>query len=99
MLIVATLAMQEFMRRFLMNAFDARTAIIAGYNSSSLELARRLKKNPGMRLEVAGFFDDRSTDRLGIESDAELIGPLADLGPTSKSIAPTSSSSPCPSAT
>jgi putative colanic acid biosysnthesis UDP-glucose lipid carrier transferase len=79
-LIVATLAMQEFMRRFLMNAFEARTAIIAGYNSSSLELARRLKKNPGMRLEVAGFFDDRSTDRLGMEPDAELIGPLTDLG-------------------
>jgi putative colanic acid biosynthesis UDP-glucose lipid carrier transferase len=79
-LIVATLAMQEFMRRFLMNAFEARIAIIAGYNGSSLELARRLKKNPGMRLEVAGFFDDRSTDRLGMESDAKLIGPLADLG-------------------
>ncbi len=79
-LIVATLAMQEFMRRFLMNAFEARIAIIAGYNSSSLELARRLKKNPGTRLEVAGFFDDRSTDRLGMESDAKLIGPLADLG-------------------
>jgi putative colanic acid biosynthesis UDP-glucose lipid carrier transferase len=79
-LIVATLAMQEFMRRFLMNAFDARTAIIAGYNGSSLELARRLKKNPGMRLEVTGFFDDRSTDRLGMEADAQLIGPLTDLG-------------------
>ncbi|MGD0502261.1 MAG: undecaprenyl-phosphate glucose phosphotransferase [Steroidobacteraceae bacterium] len=79
-LIVATLAMHEFMRRFLMNAFEARIAIIAGYNSSSLELARRLKKNPGMRLEVAGFFDDRSTDRLGMESDAQLIGPLTDLG-------------------
>ena len=80
MLIVATLAMQEFMRRFLMNAFDARVAIIAGFNSSSLELARRLKKNPGMRLEVAGFFDDRSADRLGMGPEANLIAPLADLG-------------------
>jgi len=79
-LIVATLAMQEFMRRFLMNAFEARKAIIACYNGSSLELARRLKKHPGMRLEVTGFFDDRSTDRLGLEADAQLIGPLTDLG-------------------
>jgi putative colanic acid biosynthesis UDP-glucose lipid carrier transferase len=79
-LIVATLAMQEFMRRFLMKAFEARSAIIAGYNASSLELAQRLKKNPGMRLEVAGFFDDRSTDRLGMVADAALIGPLSDLG-------------------
>ncbi|HEX4152640.1 MAG TPA: undecaprenyl-phosphate glucose phosphotransferase [Steroidobacteraceae bacterium] len=79
-LIVATLGMQEFMRRFLMNAFEARAAIIAGYNSSSVELCKRLKNNPGMRLNVAGFFDDRSTDRLGMDGDAELLGPLADLG-------------------
>ncbi len=58
------------MRRFLMNAFDNRSAIIAGYNTSSLELARRLKSNPGMRVEVSGFFDDRSSDRLGMETDA-----------------------------
>ena len=79
-LIFATLVMQEIMRRFLLNAFDSRSAIIAGYNSSSLELARRLKSNPGMRLEVSGFFDDRSSERLGMERDAKLIGNLTDLG-------------------
>ncbi|HMK87295.1 MAG TPA: undecaprenyl-phosphate glucose phosphotransferase [Steroidobacteraceae bacterium] len=78
-LIVAVLVMQELMRRFLMNAFDARSAVIAGYNETSLELARRLQKNPEMRTEIAGFFDDRSTARLGIESDSALIGPLSDL--------------------
>jgi putative colanic acid biosysnthesis UDP-glucose lipid carrier transferase len=80
-LIVTTLVMQELMRRILMNAFDARHAVFAGYNTSSLELARRLAKNPGMRLEVAGFFDDRSSDRLGMEPDSRLVGSLADLGP------------------
>src|SRR6202047_1005160 len=79
-LVLATLAMQELMRRFLISAFDSRSAIIAGYNTSSLELARRLKSNPGMRLEVAGFFDDRSSDRLGMEPDAKLVGSLSDLG-------------------
>ncbi len=79
-LILATLGMQELMRRFLINAFDSRSAIIAGYNTSSLELARRLKNNPGMRLEVSGFFDDRSSDRLGLEPDARLVGTLSDLG-------------------
>jgi putative colanic acid biosynthesis UDP-glucose lipid carrier transferase len=78
-LIVVTLAMQEVMRRFLMNAFDNRSAIIAGYNTSSLELARRLKNNPGMRVDLAGFFDDRSSDRLGMEADAKLIGSLSDM--------------------
>src|SRR5580704_13753816 len=57
-LIVGTLAMQEVMRRFLMHAFENRTAIFAGYNGSSLELARRLTNNPGMRIEVAAFFED-----------------------------------------
>src|ERR1700733_12944937 len=78
-LIVVTLVMQEVMHRFLMSAFDKRTAIFAGYNNSSLELARRLKNNPAMSLDVSGFFDDRSPDRLGMESDAQLVGTLSDL--------------------
>jgi putative colanic acid biosysnthesis UDP-glucose lipid carrier transferase len=78
-LIGVTLAMQEVMRRFLMNVLDVRSAIIAGYNTSSVELALRLKNNPGMRVEVAGFFDDRSSDRLGMETDAKLIGSLSDM--------------------
>ncbi len=80
-LIVGTLAMQEIMRRFLMTRLrKSLSAIFAGYNGSSLELARRLKNNPGMRIEVAGFFDDRSSDRLGMAPDAQLVGSLADLG-------------------
>jgi len=78
-LIVATIIMQTVMRNFLMSAFDNRTAIFAGYNSSSLELARRLRGNPGMRIQVAGFFDDRSADRLGMAADASLIGSLGDI--------------------
>jgi putative colanic acid biosysnthesis UDP-glucose lipid carrier transferase len=78
-LIVVTLSMQEIMRRFLMSAFDNRRAIIVGYNPASLELARRLKYNPGMRLTVTGFFDDRSTDRLGMEAGAKLEGSLSDM--------------------
>ena len=78
-LVFSTLPMQEVMHHFLMNAFENRTAIFAGYNNSSLELARRLKNNPAMRLKVSGFFDDRSSDRLGMESDATLVGSLSDL--------------------
>jgi putative colanic acid biosynthesis UDP-glucose lipid carrier transferase len=79
-LVIATLVMHGVMRRFLMNAFDARSAIIAGYNNSSLELARRLQSNPAMRLDVAGFFDDRSTDRLGMEPGVKLVGSLSEMG-------------------
>jgi len=76
---VVTLAMQEMMRRFLMSVFDNRSAVIAGYNNSSLELARRLQDNPAMRLEVSGFFDDRSADRLGMEAGTRLVGNLGDV--------------------
>src|SRR5277367_3299647 len=78
-LVGATMLMQEVTHHFLMNAFENRNAIFAGYNNSSVELARRLKNNPVMRLQVSGFFDDRSSDRLGLESDAKLMGSLSDL--------------------
>jgi len=78
-LILVTLGMQEIMRRFLMNAFENRSAIIAGYTASSMELAKRLKHNPAMRLKVSGFFDDRSSDRLEMEPDVDLVGGLSDI--------------------
>jgi len=81
---VVTLAMQEMMRRFLMSVFDNRSAVIAGYNNSSLELARRLQDNPAMRLSVSGFFDDRSADRLGMEAGTKLVGNLGDVAAYAK---------------
>src|ERR1022692_1501583 len=78
-LLVTTYGMHEIMRRFLMNAVDNRKAIFAGYNNSSQDLADRLKENPGMRIQVAGFFDDRSVDRLAMQSDNRLIGNLSDV--------------------
>ncbi len=71
--------MQAVMRRALMSAFEHRRAIIAGYTDSSIELARRIRRNPGMRLQVLGFFDDRGTERLGMLPDAQLIGSIGDI--------------------
>jgi putative colanic acid biosynthesis UDP-glucose lipid carrier transferase len=79
LLVAITLAMQEVKRRFLMNALETRSAIIAGYNTTSFELARRLQNNPGMRVEMAGFFDDRSKERLGMDPEAKLVGSLSDM--------------------
>ncbi|MFI4891377.1 MAG: undecaprenyl-phosphate glucose phosphotransferase [Steroidobacterales bacterium] len=78
-LILATLGAQQLMRVLLVSAFNDRKAIIAGYNVSSLELARRLRDNPGLGLHVEGFFDDRSHDRLEIAPDATLIGSLGEV--------------------
>jgi putative colanic acid biosysnthesis UDP-glucose lipid carrier transferase len=78
-LIAVALAMQEVKHRFLINALETRSAIIAGYNTTSFELARRLQNNPGMRVDMVGFFDDRSKDRLGMDPEAKLIGSLSDM--------------------
>jgi putative colanic acid biosynthesis UDP-glucose lipid carrier transferase len=79
LLIAVTLAMQEVKQRFLMNALETRSAIIAGYNTTSFELARRLQNNPGMRVDMVGFFDDRSKERLGMDGEAKLVGSLSDM--------------------
>jgi putative colanic acid biosysnthesis UDP-glucose lipid carrier transferase len=79
LLIAVTLAMQEVKHRFLLNALETRSAVIAGYNTTSFELARRLQNNPGMRVEMAGFFDDRSKERLGMDPEAKLVGSLSDM--------------------
>jgi len=78
-LVVIALVMQEVMRRFLLNASDNRRVVFAGYNDSSLALARRVETNPTLCLKVHGFFDDRSEDRLGMVSDTKLLGKLTEV--------------------
>jgi putative colanic acid biosynthesis UDP-glucose lipid carrier transferase len=58
---------------------SSRKVIFAGYNSTSLNIARTLSSNAALRLHVEGFFDDRAADRLQLEPDARLIGKLSDL--------------------
>jgi putative colanic acid biosysnthesis UDP-glucose lipid carrier transferase len=79
-LVIATVGMQQLMRSMLSSAFNNRKAIVAGYNVGSLELARRLYENPDMGIQVEGFFDDRSHDRLEIrEGGATLLGSLREV--------------------
>jgi len=78
-LIGVTLMLQAMMRRLLLRASGHRSAIFAGYNDGSLMLAHRIRDNPVLCLKVEGFFDDRSADRLGAETDPELKGSLSEL--------------------
>ncbi len=78
-LVAVTLGMREVLQHFWLRALDNRRAVVAGYNDSSLQLARRLNANPALHLQVAGYFDDRSSDRLGMEPDATLLGNLEQL--------------------
>ena len=80
-LIGATLLMQATMRRLLMRASGRRLAVFAGYNEGSMMLAHRIRDNPDLCLNVDGFFDDRSAERLQLDSEAgrELKGSLNEL--------------------
>ena len=79
-ILLASYALQTLRYRFLIRATHTRSAVIAGYGAGGLKLARRLKRDRSMRLEVSGFFDDRSGSLRGIESDVKILGSLSDLG-------------------
>ena len=80
LLVTATLLVRELSRRVILSAVSTRKVIIAGYNRSSLSLARTLAGDAALRLEVVGFFDDRAAERLGLEAGLRLLGRLSDLG-------------------
>ena len=78
-LIMVSLGISEMLRRVVASAANARTAVFAGYNDVSVALARRLRDNPQAGIRVAGHFDDRSAERLGVKNEGGLLGGLPDL--------------------
>lgn len=79
-LIVVTIALHELMVRVLSDPANARRVIFAGINEISLMLAERLEKNSALCMTVAGFFDDRSAERVSFTS-TPLLGRLPELAP------------------
>lgn len=78
-LILTGFALNELTRRVIFSVRNARRAVFAGFNNVSVALAQRLRQNPELCISVAGFFDDRSADRLGVEAGGDLLGGLPDL--------------------
>jgi putative colanic acid biosynthesis UDP-glucose lipid carrier transferase len=71
----ALFAAHRFVPRVLAAEGLRKTAVIAGANDLGRGLAERLRANPLHGVRLAGFFDDRSAQRIG-----ELIGPQGVLG-------------------
>jgi putative colanic acid biosynthesis UDP-glucose lipid carrier transferase len=61
-----------------------RTAVIAGASGLGRKLAERIRATPYLGVEVAGFFDDRSTVRLRGLDVSELLGSVDDLAAYAK---------------
>jgi putative colanic acid biosynthesis UDP-glucose lipid carrier transferase len=77
---VAALLLDQWMRSLLFDPSSARKAVFVGFNAVSVSLSRQLRASREYCMEVAGFFDDRSADRLDIsDPEAALLGRLRDL--------------------
>ena len=53
-----------------------RSAVVAGLNEQGRELAGRLESDPYLRVRVAGFFDDRSAERINPDAQHQVLGPM-----------------------
>ena len=79
LLVLLQLVLHSITRAMLMDSAHARRAVIVGCTGASQELARRLALHTELGMKVAGFFDDRGSDRLGCGADAQLLGRFEDV--------------------
>jgi putative colanic acid biosysnthesis UDP-glucose lipid carrier transferase len=61
-----------------------RQAIIVGMNEQGLELAKRITSSPYNNIDLVGFFDDRTADRLPQAEKWSVIGDLSSLSKYAK---------------
>jgi putative colanic acid biosynthesis UDP-glucose lipid carrier transferase len=78
-LVFVSIGVNEIVRRLMLAPSNIRTAVVAGYNDVSQVLQQRIEADPRLGLRVAGFFDDRSVERLGLSGAGTLLGGLSDL--------------------
>jgi putative colanic acid biosysnthesis UDP-glucose lipid carrier transferase len=78
-LVLSSLALQSVTRALLTDSAHARRAIVVGCTEASMELTRRLSLHTELGISVAGFFDDRGSDRLGCSKHAQLLGRFSDV--------------------
>jgi putative colanic acid biosynthesis UDP-glucose lipid carrier transferase len=81
LLVILSLLLQGVTRALLRDDAQARRAIVVGCTSASMELVKRLKLHVELGISVAGFFDDRGSDRLGCSDHAQLLGRFQDAAP------------------
>ncbi|HEU4779370.1 MAG TPA: undecaprenyl-phosphate glucose phosphotransferase [Steroidobacteraceae bacterium] len=79
LLVMLSLILQGVARALLRDAAQARRAVIVGCTQASIELTKRLALHVELGISVAGFFDDRGSDRLGCAKVAQLLGRFDDV--------------------
>ena len=84
-LVVADLGLHRLARRVQLAEPGRRKAVFAGCNEVSRQLATRLQQAPELKIDVAGFFDDRGADRLCLDDRRGLLGRLPEMAAHVKS--------------
>ncbi len=79
LVLAVLIALQWLMRETVLSPENQRSAVIVGFNETSLSLANRFASNPELCTRIVGFFDDRSPERLGTLGEFKLCGNLTDL--------------------
>lgn len=64
---------------FAQRRIAARRVVIAGFSELSCRLAQSIADQPNLGLSVVGWFEDRSSERIGQLGERKLLGKLSDL--------------------
>jgi len=83
-LVAAHLLMPVVLPRLLAAEGLQRVAVIAGEGDLGRKLAERIQSTPFLGVRFAGFFDDRSPERIGGVSPGETLGSLNQLAEYAK---------------
>lgn len=78
-LVIAQVAIDFFIAKILLSAGNARRVVIAGASELGQKLVSKIRSSPQLGMQVDGFFDDRSEDRLTNGSPMAILGTLQQL--------------------
>lgn len=81
LLLVAHLFIRKLLSRLRANNLELRKAVIVGASEIGLHLRTRIAQEPMLDIELKGFFDDRSGDRVSLAEHerSQLLGKLDSL--------------------
>ena len=80
-LFAARALMPVVLQRLLAAEGVQRVAVIAGEGELGRKLAERIRGTPFLGIRLAGFFDDRSPERIGSAEPGETLGALNQVAP------------------
>ena len=78
-LVLIEIVFHEVRHRLLSVPSNARSAVFVGCTEASVALAKEFRNSSDLCMPVAGFFDDRSPERLSIPGEFRLLGKLSGL--------------------